>query len=181
MKKIPTLFERNYGGNRQVRNEVTPGCEWVQLGEGVPTRKWDGTAVMVRRRQLYRRYTLKPGKTPPSGFEPTGPAAEHTGKQPGWIPVVRGPDTKPYFEAFDSLDWLDGTYELCGPKINGNPEKLDGHTLIKHGSLLGCKPPTDFDGLRDWLAGQDIEGVVWWHPDGRKAKIKKRDFGQKRV
>jgi hypothetical protein len=30
-------------------------------------------------------------------------------------------------------------------------------------------------------AGQDMEGIVFHHPDGRKAKIKKRDFGQKRA
>lgn len=27
MKKIPALFQRNYSGDRLVRNEVAPGCE----------------------------------------------------------------------------------------------------------------------------------------------------------
>ena len=27
----------------------------------------------------------------------------------------------------------DFTYELCGPKINGNPEKISRHTLVPHG------------------------------------------------
>jgi len=27
----------------------------------------------------------------------------------------------------------DGTYELVGPKVQGNPEKFDKHTLIRHG------------------------------------------------
>jgi hypothetical protein len=36
------------------------------------------------------------------------------------------------------------------------------------------------EGLREFLAAHDVEGVVFHHPDGRKAKIKKRDFGLKR-
>jgi len=35
-------------------------------------------------------------------------------------------------------------------------------------------------GFREWLKGRDIEGLVFHHPDGRMAKIKKRDFGLKR-
>lgn len=38
MKKIISLFQRNYDGDRLVRNEVTPGAEWVINGEGTATR-----------------------------------------------------------------------------------------------------------------------------------------------
>ncbi|MFF0467058.1 hypothetical protein ACFYPX_06380 [Micromonospora zamorensis] len=39
------------------------------------------------------------------------------------------------------------------------------------------KAPLDHDGLRAWLlAHPDWEGVVWHHPDGRMAKLKRRDF-----
>ncbi len=70
----------------------------------------------------------------------------------------------------------DASYELVGPKINGNPEGLTERQLLQHGThLVEC--PREFDAIRDWLAGQDIEGVVWHHPDGRMAKIKKKDFG----
>jgi len=34
--------------------------------------------------------------------------------------------------------------------------------------------------LRDWIKPLDIEGLVFHHPDGRMAKIKKRDFGFRR-
>ena len=47
MRKIISLFQRNYDGDRLVRNEVVPGAEWVVAGEGVATRKWDGTACLV--------------------------------------------------------------------------------------------------------------------------------------
>ena len=47
MKKIPTVFARDPETNlRYVKDEVTPGCEWVFAGEGVATRKYDGTCVM---------------------------------------------------------------------------------------------------------------------------------------
>ena len=44
MKKIASLFKRDYEGNRQVINEVVEGCEWVLEGEGTATRKirWNG-------------------------------------------------------------------------------------------------------------------------------------------
>lgn len=49
MKKIPTVFVRDPETNlKHVRDEVHPDCQWVLDGEGVPTRKWDGTCVRVR-------------------------------------------------------------------------------------------------------------------------------------
>ena len=49
MNKIPTLFVRDFGPGgrgRYVTSELTPGCGWVLAGEGVPTRKFDGTCMM---------------------------------------------------------------------------------------------------------------------------------------
>jgi hypothetical protein len=43
------------------------------------------------------------------------------------------------------------------------------------------QPPLNFGGLRAWMEGRDIEGVVFHHADGRMAKIKLRDFGLKRA
>jgi hypothetical protein len=107
-----------------------------------------------------------------------------TGKTVGWMPVGDGPEDQRHREAFDrGLVWSDGTYELIGPKVQGNPEKKDRHVLVPHSvELLALcdQPPTGFDELRDYLTGKDIEGVVWHHPDGRMAKIKLRDFGLKR-
>ena len=48
MKKIISLFQRNYNTDRLVRNEVVPGAEWVLAGEGTPTRKYDGVCTMIR-------------------------------------------------------------------------------------------------------------------------------------
>ena len=181
MKKIITLFQRNYDGDRMVRNEVVPGAEWVLAGEGRATRKWDGTCCLIRGGTLYKRHTLKRGRTPPEGFEPATEVDAKTGKQEGWVPVGDGEADKWHREAFGrSNDWLDGTYELVGPKVQGNPERLGRHLLVRHGEEPAF-PPRDFEGLKCYFAQTGIEGIVWHHPDGRMVKIKGKDFGIKRL
>lgn len=180
MKKIISLFQRNYETDRMVRDEVVPGAEWVLAGEGVATRKFDGTCCMVRDGKLYKRYDAKHGKTPPHGFEPAQAPDPNTGHWPGWIPVTDAPDDRWHREAWrDGTGWKDGTYELCGPKVQGNPEGMKEHVLIPHGAEL-LQTPRDHAGLKAALAEADIEGIVWHHQDGRMVKIKARDFGIKR-
>ena len=68
MKKIISLFQRNYDGDHLVRDEIVPGAEWVAAGEGVATRKRDGVCCMVRAMRLYRRYgVVRESKRPLSG------------------------------------------------------------------------------------------------------------------
>lgn len=179
MKKTVSLFQRNYDGDRLVRDEIVPGAEWVAAGEGVATKKIDGTCCMVRGGKLFKRYDAKEGKVPPDGFEPAQPEPDaNTGHWPGWLPVGDGPDDARHREA--EIPAEDGTYELCGPKVQNNPEGYSKHVLVKHGSevLLDC--PRTFGALREYLSNGEIEGVVWWHPDGRLVKIKGKDFGIKR-
>lgn len=183
MKKIPTIFERNWGDgpNRYlVFDKIRAGCEWVVAGEGIATRKIDGTSCRVESGKLWKRRELRAGEGVPPNFE----VADHdkeTGKTIGWIPIGDGPEDKWHREAFwEPLP--DGTYELVGPKIQGNPEGYEVHTLVSHqetGKLPMC--PRTFDELREFLDGGDIEGVVFHHSDGRMSKIKARDFGLKRV
>ena len=201
MKKIPTLFVRDPDNRAHVLPEVHPDCQWVIDGEGVATRKYDGTCVgffpaikgevrihggivsgdvneacdvsgvwMARRE-------VKPGKNPPPGFiaEQTD---ETTGKTVGWEPIGQSSFAKFHAEALELLsDPYFGTYELCGPKINGNPEGFNGHTLTRHYTAARLHDaPRDFDGLRGYLPYRRYEGIVWHHPDGRMAKLKARDF-----
>ena len=180
MKKIPSLFRRDHAGDRTVFDEIVPGCEWVQAGEGVATVKWDGTCCLVDGGRLFKRRTLRRGKTPPPGYVAATATDEVTGKQEGWVPVGDGPDDAYHREAWsDGLP--DGTYELVGPKVQGGAEG-DGeqHELWRHGSKILAAVPTDFVGLADFLDGGGIEGIVWHHPDGRMCKIKARDFGVSR-
>jgi len=184
MQKIISLFQRNYDGDRLVRNEVVPGAEWVINGEGVATRKWDGTCCMIKDGELYKRYDAKKGKTPPDGFIPAQEPDEVTGHWPGWLIVdINKKEDRWHIEGFNNTDinLLDnGTFELVGPKINGNAEDMERHVLIPHGSDVLVDTPRTFDELKSWLSDKNIEGIVWHHPDGRMVKIKKKDFGLKR-
>lgn len=184
MKKIPTYFERNHSNGGQITSAVNPLCAWVEAGEGVATVKLDGACCMIADGRLFKRREIKVNATGtyPDGFI-LADSDETTGKVVGWVPVGDAPEDKWFREAFDALQHRQpGTYELLGPKVQGNPEGLPTHVLIRHDHdlILTEQPPRDFGGLRAWLTGRDIEGVVWHHPDGRMAKIKLRDFGLSR-
>lgn len=191
MKKIPTIFERDWDGDRsRVINKPNPQAEWVFRGEGSAFRKLDGTCCTIKSGALMKRRELKNGAQPPDGFVLVD-ADEKTGKVVGWMPVGDGREDEWHREAWGRLpaSTKDGeTFELVGEKIQGGAESMlrphRKHILVAHRSPLiqfrELPPPTDFYLLQEWLAPQNIEGVVWHHPDGRMAKIKKRDFGLKR-
>lgn len=197
MKKIITLFQRNYEGDRLVRDEIVPGAEWVAAGEGIATRKWDGSCCMVRDGRLYKRLELKRGKTPPADFEPMQDADAVTGAVPGWVPVGDGPEDQWFRAAMDHSTkfWCeigvetslpDGTYEAIGPHFGGgnhitNPEQRTSDMLERHGNVEWPDAPRDFASLKVFFRENAslVEGIVWHHPDGRMVKIKARDFGVK--
>lgn len=177
MRKIISLFKRNYDGDRLVRDEVVPGAEWVLLGEGVATRKFDGTCCLVSGGKLFKRYDAKGGKPAPEGFVAAQEPDEVTGHWPGWLPVGNGPEDRWHREAFPSDPLLDGTYELVGPKVQGNPEGFPCHILLRHGADILYGVPRSYDGLKEYfLRCSGFEGIVWHHADGRMVKIKKKDF-----
>lgn len=183
MRKIPTLFRRDPDDPRRVLPEVTPGCEWVLAGEGRPTRKYDGTCVMLDgESRWWARREAKPGKWPLAEFVPVE-HDETTGKTVGWEPIGQSPFAKFHAEALtifaDPTELEPGSYELVGPKTNANPEGLMRHMLVRHAgietvALLDTAPT--FDGLAAFMAHCPWEGIVWHHPDGRMAKLKVRDF-----
>lgn len=182
MKKIPTMFERDWMGDKsKVIDKLSAACEWVQAGEGIATRKIDGTSCLVRDGKLYKRREVKRGSPVPSDFESCTEDAI-TSKTIGWVPVTDNSEDQWHREAFkNQIDLENGTYELLGPKIQGNIEKYPKHVLISHKNTDTYPDiPRTFDALREWLKDKDIEGIVFHHPDGRMAKIKKRDFGLKR-
>ena len=100
MRKIVTLFQRNYETDRLVRDEVVSGAEWVLEGQGVATRKFDGTCCMVRSGKLFKRYDAQNGKPTPVGFEPAQDPDQETCHWPGWLPVGDGPEDRWFREAF---------------------------------------------------------------------------------
>jgi hypothetical protein len=186
MKKIATLFQRDPDDRRYVLPVVTPGCEWVLAGEGRPTQKFDGTCVRLDDSGCWgARREVKPGKTPPPDYVPvsTDPV---TGKTMGWEPVEQSTFARFHAEALAGEGdgaFAAGTYELVGPKINGNPERSDRHRLIAHATAVTVPVPLlTFEGIRATVleaGGHGVEGIVWHHEDGeRMVKIKARDFRQ---
>ena len=184
MRKIPTLFERDWDGDRRyVLPRVVPGCEWVTEGEGVPTRKFDGTCFMFDGTNWWARREVKADKIPPKWFVALETDPE-TGKTVGWEPAGQSSFAKWHAEATtvalaggEGIYRNAGTYELVGPKINGNPEGYGTHLLIYHdGADKLPDAPRGYDDLAVYLHARPFEGIVWHHPDGRMAKIKKRDF-----
>lgn len=185
MKKIISLFQRNYETDRLVRDEIVHGAEWVVNGEGEPTVKIDGTSCLIKDGLLYKRYDSKHGKNPPEGFIPAQDPDPVTGHWPGWLivnAVFPKPEDKWHVEAWNRMPVtvFDGTYELIGPKVQGNPYKLDHHELVKHGAWkFDCDVPRDFSGLKEFFETHHVEGVVWHRDNGDMVKIKARDFGIK--
>lgn len=115
MKKIPTIFERDWEGDRsRVLDKPNPECAWVFAGEGVPTRKLDGTSCMVRDGKLFRRRELKSGQIAPVGFETVG-TDDVTGKTVGWVPVGDGAEDKWHRAALSlAPDLADGKSAILG-------------------------------------------------------------------
>lgn len=190
MKKIPTLYVRDHD-THLLTNAVTPGCEWVLAGEGRPTRKYDGTCMRLDENgKWWARRIVKPHKVPPPNFEAVEIDWE-TGNTVGWEPVEQSPWLKAFTDTLEHNEYFwdevlvlegpdsdVGTYELCGPKVNGNPEGYSHHVMICHDRVETIHTNiTEPKTLVAWAADQlGAEGIVWKHPDGRMAKLKAKDL-----
>lgn len=181
MKKIPNVFQRDPNDHNKLTDIPNPDAVWVLNGEGTPTRKYDGTCVALLHDGTWvARRMVKPGKTPPPGFiyEETDP---NTDKTFGWEPITQSTYHKPLLEALQHCtDPTPGTYELCGPKINNNPENYTHHTLIAHtqAEKIPDTDPRTYETLRALVLSLPYEGIVFHHPDGRMAKTRKKDYKQ---
>lgn len=175
MQKIPTIFVRDFANNpKLVTREHNPECAWVFSGEGTATRKYDGTCCMFDGSSWFKRREVKPGKPIPAGFLQVN-HDHNTGKLMGWLAVEM--TDKWHNEAISNVkDPSPGTYELCGPKIQGNPEGFSCHVLVAHADAEELEVPREYDGLSNWMKNTLYEGIVFHHSDGRMAKIKRRDF-----
>lgn len=197
MEKIPTLFQRNSENMKLVTHEVNPDAAWVLEGQGTPTVKMDGTNIrvtvengvctFVEKRRNPTREEKAVGAEP--GYvdaHPNDPADKHIfaavdatnfSRWPdGWLPSIK-------FKYRNSLGWPDGAWscEALGPKIQGGAEGVDPmlypFSLCPFQILVPRENLCSWEGIREVLASAQMEGIVWHHPDGRMAKIKRRDFG----
>ena len=187
MKKIPTLFEREFKDHKVVEVKPTlssPDLQWVLDGEGEATLKVDGSCCAIIDGLFYRRYDAKKGKRPPENAIPCSDPDPITGHWPHWIPASASDNDKAskwYVAALQ--DYIlnngfpeDGTYEAIGPHFQGNPYKLETDTLVKHGTVV-LDVERSFDGIRNYLQEHEIEGIVFWKDGEPQCKIKRSDFG----
>ena len=184
MKKIPTLFEREFKNGKVVgiTDKVCPGMEWVLEGKGDATVKWDGSCCAIIDGKFYRRYDAKKGRKPPEGAVPCCDPDPVTGQHPHWVLIDKDdPQNKWFVNAFVNtasiFPMLDGTYEALGPAFNGNAHGLDENILRPHGFDFLRNCPRDFDGIKEYLSMNPIEGIVFWKDGEPKCKIKRSDFG----
>lgn len=180
MKKIPTLFERDYKDHKVVgiKPVVTDGMEWVLNGKGIATIKIDGSCCAIIDGVFYKRYDAKKGKKPPKDAIPCCEPDPITGHHPHWVKVdPEKPDDKWFISAYNNLaDKKDGTYETIGPHFQGNPYGLIVDILVPHGKSIVNIERT-FEGIRNYLETHVIEGIVFWKDGEPKCKIKRSDFG----
>lgn len=199
MKKIKTLFviDRNTDLATDV---ITEGAEWVVRGEGKTTIKFDGSATLFKDGNLYKRYdrklksnfvkiarklgdkfvpedhmfTIVPEGAIPCEENPA-PFSLHF---PHWVLVTDAPEDKFHKEALLNSGNLDddSTYELVGPKVNGNAYNLDRHELWKHGSVEFEIKDFSFEGLKNALKSLPHEGFVFHHPNGEMIKLRRKDM-----
>lgn len=186
MKKIPTLFVREFENHRVVKvtDQVTQGFEWVLDGKGIATIKFDGSCCAIINGKFYKRYDAKKGKTPPAGAIPCCDPDPITDHHPHWVLVdENNPSDKWYLKAFNNAfnrfgtKLKDGTYEAVGTHFNGNPYNLKYDDLIPHGTVFAYGITRTFEGIKDYLDKNEIEGVVFWKDGEPQCKIKRSDFG----
>lgn len=160
MQKIPTIFVRDPKPKCTPVTEVpNPECEWVFNYIGTPYRKLDGINVKIEGGKPYTR--IKPiGDYTEADYEPCS--------------------NKFVEQAYRGEP--DGIYEAIGYGIRENKEKCEWPQLVriwpKPDQLLRIldEPRRTYRAIMGYLATQNIEGIVYHHPDGRMAKIKATDF-----
>lgn len=187
MKKIPTLYERIYDDKGKpigITPNIKPGLEDV-FKRCYATRKYDGTAVAFIDGKWMQRYDARK-KDRPADFIPCNDKPDPiTGSDPGWIPA-RDKYILEAISYFMENDCIYGivngtTFEAVGPKINGNKDHFDHHTLVQHGqdTYFEDEYGPSFEGIKKFLTEHEIEGIVFWDDNGPVCKIKRRDFGIK--
>ena len=198
MKKMPTLFHREFQGHQviHISPEVGPGLEWVLNGEGIATEKTDGACCAVIEGKFYKRYDAKKNKMrvmkmPPPGAIPCDDPDPVTGHWPHWVLVdERDPADRWFAEAYKAACaeipeavengiLPEATYEAVGPHFQGNPYKLTSDIRIRHGSIVIDLPDRSFSGIQGYLKNHKIEGIVFWKDGQPVCKIKRKDFGFK--
>lgn len=186
MKKIKTIFERNWETDRKVNNQLAVDFDF---STSIATEKLDGVNIrLTTRNGLVVRVEKRRN---PSKLEKT------KGIEEPWYMEANESDTadKWIFDAIKNTDFAnipDGEWpaEALGKNIQGNPLNLDKNIVFvfslpswREKIILGNVPHA-YEALKIWLSQQKskignnvgIEGIVWHGKNGDMVKIKLKDF-----
>ena len=168
-----------------VTPQIAEGYEWVFDNEDVTAvEKVDGTNVSV---------LIENGVVTNIWNRTTRIPFFNHGKR-NIIEGVLNSYDRGYLDMLTDGQWFG---ELIGPKVNGNPYLLDeplwipfetySHKTLRYHSW--GKYPKTFESISEWFKdlesifmarrgfkGEQAEGVIFEHPDGRKAKLRKDMF-----
>ena len=193
MKKIPTLFKREFKDHKVVKilPEFTDDKCKDAVINGEATIKFDGSCCAVIDGKFYKRYDAKKGKPiPENAIKCQEEADPVTGHLPCWVPVdEKDPADKWFVEAYinktqsGEVILNNRTYEAIGPHFQGNPYELSKDTLARHGYMtddfeIPSRDPEEIlKYIHRYLVLYDIEGLVFWRKGEPVCKIKRTDFG----
>src|SRR3990167_4338444 len=185
MRKIKTIFERNWEGNSAVIDKYIEGFTPELLIGAIATEKLDGMNVRVTIRNG-GSVRLEKRRNPDK-------IQKHKGiTEPWYIDASESSEDKWLNDALKNTDLSklpDGEWsgEALGKNIQGNFLNLESNRIVFF--TLNQAPifegvPTDYKGLKNWLPEQrskygnncGIEGIVWHCPNGDMFKIKVKDF-----
>lgn len=189
MKKLLMIYKRD--GNKVLDDYVDEYKNYDKT-KLVASQKIDGTSCLIQKGKLYKRYDNKKNKEPQQDWIFCYKNEKHNIY---WVPVTH--QDRWHIEAWYNFeheyDKQDGTYELIGPKINGNKHNLDKHKLIPHkGLIYGFTHnkhdiPTGNETKETWkhyltnciTIIPNIEGFVLWDIEKMEPmfKIRKKDLG----
>lgn len=187
MRKIKTIFDRNWETNRKVNAQLAVDFDFENA---TATEKLDGmnirltirnhTVVRVEKRRNPSKVQKQQGIS-----EPWYVDADKFGPADQWI-----------FDAVNNTDFTqvpngEWSAEALGKNIQGNPLNLSNNQVFIFSlpkwreKITLANVPTTFEALKVWLPQQKsklgnnagIEGIVWHHPNGEMVKIKVKDFG----
>lgn len=198
MNKIPTIYIRNK--YFKVTPKHHPDCDWVFRGEGLAMEKLDGVNVRLTIRnekvmRVEKRRNPTKAQKKIDIIDPWYVEANYNDRTDKHIFTAVG---RTNFES-----WPDGEHccEAIGPKLQGNPLGLEHSRCVPFNlpeiydpeaysylipQVLSANPFDQMvyrmDKLNSLFAHDNCcpptraEGIVFHHPDGRQAKIKRSDF-----
>lgn len=193
MKKIKTVFERDWKGNGKVTENLVEGAYTAIMGDdytspATATEKVDGTNIRITiRNKVVVRVEKRRNPTP---------VEKHKGMEDPWYVDAdpNAPNDKYIYDAVknaDVSDIPDGEWsaEAYGKDIQGNPLGIGTNTLYVFSYQPHLKLvdnfSLDFQEMEKIMPtlktkvgnpGLPIEGIVWHCADGTMYKIKAKDF-----